>query len=181
MHNSSLSFSDLPERWNDLVEFPSYSVSDHGRVLNTRTGFYIKPTKNTRGLAIVGLMKSGIQHKRSLGLLVADAFLSRLDNPAFDTPINLDGDRMNNHYTNLMWRPLWFARKYSQQFTDGHPTFDQPIEDVETREIYPTSMHASVANGVLDLEVYVSMINNTYVWPTGQVFRVVELEAFIKR
>lgn len=168
---SSLSFSDLPERWRDLLEFPSYSVSDHGRVLNTRTGFYLTPTRNSRGLAIVGLMRSSVQHKRSLGLLVADAFLSKLDNLAFNTPINLDGDRMNNHYTNLAWRPLWFARKYSQQFTDGHPTFEYPIEDIETRVIYPNSMDASVANGLLDVEIYLAMVNNTYVWPTGQIFR----------
>ena len=171
----SLSFSDLPERWDDLFEFPGYSVSDHGRVLNTRTGFYIKPTKNTRQLAIVGLMKNGVQHKRSLPLLVAQAFVPKPQNASFDTPVNLDGDRMNHHYTNLMWRPLWFARKYSQQFTDGHATFDRPIEDVETREIYHNSMHASVVNGLLDVEIYLSMLNNTYVWPTGQIFREVVL------
>lgn len=120
---------------------------------------------------MVGLMKNGVQHKRSLPLLVASAFVVKPNNPLFDTPVNLDGDRMNNHHTNLMWRPLWFARKYSQQFTDCHATFDYPIEDVETGELYRNSMHAAISNGVLDLEIYLAMINNTYVWPTGQIFR----------
>lgn len=172
---SSLPFSDLAERWDDIVEFPGYSVSDHGRVLNTRTGLYVKPTTNSRRLAIIGLMKNRVQHKRSLALLVANSFVLKPSNTNFDTPVNLDGDRMDNHYSNLMWRPLWFARKYSRQFTDGHATFEYPIEDVETGELYRSSMHAAISNGVLDTEIYLAMINNTYVWPTGQIFREVQL------
>lgn len=170
---SSLVFSDLPERWADILEFPGYSISDHGRVLNARTNFFIRPTRNSHQLAIVGLMHNGIQHKRSLPLLVASAFIRKPSNPNFDTPVNLDGDRMNNHYMNLTWRPLWFARNYRKQFSDNHTTFDQPIEDVETREIYDNSMHAAIVNGLLDTEIYLSMLNNTYVWPTGQIFRQV--------
>jgi len=135
-----------------------------------RTGFYIKPTRNTKDLYIVGMMKNTVQHKRSLPLLVASEFVRR-PNQAFDVPINLDGDRANNHYTNLMWRPLWFARKYSRQFYDDHVTFVDPIEDVETGELYKNSMHAATLHGILDIEIYLSMCNNTYVWPTGQIFR----------
>jgi hypothetical protein len=158
------------ERWINVFGFPGYSVSDWGRVLNEGNGHQITPTRNTRGQAIVGLMKSGIQHKRSLTVLVANEFVLK-DQKSFDTPINLDGDRMNNHFANLKWRPLWFARKYHRQFVDGHSTFDSPVEDIETGEIYKNSMHASIVNGVLDVEIYLSMINNTYVWPTGQIFR----------
>lgn len=164
---------DSEERWVDVFDFTGYSLSDCGRVLNKRTGLILKPHLNSRGLIIVGLMKNGVQHKRSLSLLVASAFVSRPSSESFDTPINLDGDRSNNHYRNLMWRPLWFARKYSQQFTDGHPTCLSPIEDVETGEVYENSMHASMYNGLLDFDIYLSMINNTYVFPTGQVFREV--------
>lgn len=168
---SSLRITELPERWADLLEFPGYSVSDYGRVLNTTTGVFITTCLNTRQLAIVGLMKRGVQHKRSLPLLVASAFISKPSNPSFDTPINLDGDRLNNHFSNLAWRPLWFARKYRAQFSDYHVSFNQPIEDVETREQYENSMHAAIVNGLLDTEIYLSMLNNTYVWPTGQIFR----------
>lgn len=159
------------ERWAEIGEFPGYSVSDGGRVLNERTGLFLTPTRKPSGLVMVGLMANNLQHKRSLPLLVARAFLPRPDNDTFDTPINLDGDRMNNTSVNLMWRPLWFARKYARQFNDNHATFDYPIEDVETGEIYKNSMHASTFNGILDVEIYLSMINNTYVWPTGQIFR----------
>lgn len=161
------------ERWVEIFDFPGYSVSDQGRVLNNRTGFYIKATKKPQGLCVVGLMKNGVQHKRSLPLLVASAFVSRHRNEAFDTPVNLNGDRNDNCYKNLVWRPVWFARKYAAQFSDGHPSVHNRIEDVETGEIYSNSMEASVVNGVLDIDIYLSMINNTYVFPTGQVFREV--------
>lgn len=159
------------ERWSELFDFPGYSVSDHGRVLNVRTGFYIKASKKTHGYHMVGLMKNAVQHKRSLPLLVARAFLPRPENPAFDTPIHLDGDRGNSHYNNLMWRPLWFARRYMRQFVDDHNTYAYPIEDVETGELYKDSMHAASYNGLIDTEIRSAMLENTYVWPTGQIFR----------
>lgn len=170
---SDATLQNPSEVWSEIADFPGYSVSSWGRVLNDSTGYYLKITKNSRGLAIVGLMKNAIQSKRSLAVLVATAFVPRPSESrdVFDTPINLDGDRFNNHYSNLVWRPLWFARKYGKQFDDTNPAFRFPVEDVENGEVYINSRHASVVNGVLDKEVYLSMINNTYVWPTGQVFR----------
>lgn len=163
----------LDEIWVDVFDFPGYALSNWGRVLNKNTGCQVKPHYNTRGIVMVGLMKNGIQAKRSLSVLVATAFVSRPRNPSFDTPIHLDGDRDNNYASNLMWRPLWFARKYSQQFSDDHPTCLEVIEDVETGEVYQSSLHASMVNGVLDFDIYMSMLNNTYVFPTGQIFRQV--------
>jgi hypothetical protein len=163
-------FSPENERWVEIDKFPGYSVSDWGRVLNANTGFYIKASYKPQGLPMVGLMRNGTQHKRSLPLLVASAFVPQ-PNEAFDTPINLNGDRSDNRFRNLLWRPLWFARKYMRQFIDDHVTFPDPIEDVETGEHYKNSMEASTINGILDVEIYLSMMNNTYVWPTGQIFR----------
>lgn len=159
------------ERWVSVNDFPQYSISDEGRVLNEKTGACLKPTRKPEGLLMVGLMRNGVQYKRSLALLVAQHFLPPSPKPLFNTPINLDGDRSNCHYKNLMWRPLWFSRKYMNQFVDNHNTYEWPIEDVEAREVYDNSMHASVINGVLDYEIVLSMMNNTYVWPTGQIFR----------
>ena len=159
------------ERWSDIVDFPGYTVSDWGRVHNARSNLYVTPTKKKTGYLMVGLMKDSVQHKRSLPVLVACEYLPPPKNEVFDTPIHLDGDRSNCHYSNLMWRPLWFARRYMKQFNDNHVTCDKPIEDVETGEQYENSMHAAMVNGVLDNEIVLSMHNNNYVWPTGQIFR----------
>lgn len=162
-------FSSDAERWSEISNFPSYEVSSKGKVRNKDTQFYITPSRKPNGLRMVGLMQ-GVQRKRSLALLVLHAFVPQ-NNPSFDSPIWLDGDRANNNYTNLLWRPLWFSRKYMNQFTDNHQTYNEPIEDVETGEYYKNSMEAAMTTGVLDAEIRLSMLNNTYVWPTGQVFR----------
>lgn len=164
--------SATEERWSGIRDFPGYSVSDQGRVLNDATGFPIKAVPNTKGLYIVGLMCANRQYKRSLPLIVAREFVPNT-RAEFDTPINLNGDRADNTYTNLAWRPLWFARKYGAQFKHGdyEPSFDRPIEDIETGEVYKNSKHAAIVNGLLDYEIFVSMVNNTYVIPSGQIFR----------
>lgn len=159
------------ERWAEISEFPGYFVSNRGDVINKDSGRILKVTTNSHGCPMVGLMKNAIQYKRSLPVLVARAFLSKPHNEQFDTPIHLDGDRLNCQSNNLMWRPLWFSRKYMRQFIDGHTTYAGPVEDVETGERYDNSMDASMANGILDAEIVLTMYNNGYVWPTGQVFR----------
>lgn len=160
------------ERWAEVREFPNYSISDYGRVLNDR-GMFLKATLNTRGNVIVGFMRNGIHMKRSITLLVAQSFLPRPEREDFIVPINMDGEKTNNHYSNLTWRPLWFARKYVQQFHDNHPTIHDPVEDIHTREVYQNSMHAAICNGLLDKRLVLAILNRERVWPTGQEFREV--------
>jgi hypothetical protein len=166
---------DDAEVWAEISDFPGYSVSTHGRVRRDKTKRIATPTIKPGGLPIIGLTFNGQQCKRSLPLLVATTFVQRpsdeLQREAFDTPIHLNGIRTDNRYSNLAWRPLWFARKYVAQFNDGHPTILEPVEDVERRIVYATSMDAAIANGLLDFEIVNAMEMNTYVWPTGQIFR----------
>lgn len=166
-------FSPAPERWAEISDFPDYAVSDHGRVMRLDTETFLSPVAKPGGLRFIGLMKERKQYKRSLPLLVARAFVEPESHPSFDTPIHLDGDPDLNHYTNLMWRPLWFARRYKQQFSDGHLTFENKIEDMETGTIYKDSWSAAVHHGLLDVDIIVGMHNNLYVWPTHQYFREV--------
>lgn len=158
------------ERWRDIFDFPGYKISDWGKVMSEKTNSLITPTKKATGYYMVGLMKSGIQTKRSLPLLVSNAFLSRPPEEAFNTPIHLDGNRANCHWRNLMWRPRWFSLQYMRQFDDGHLTYGMPIADMETGERFPTSMDAAMTHGLLDSEILLSMHHRTYVWPTRQTF-----------
>jgi hypothetical protein len=168
-------FSSLAERWREIRDFPRYSVSDHGKVMNTDTGRLLKPTYTGRGMLMVGLMRNKLQHKRSLPLLVAQYFvpIERNQGDHFNVPIQLDGDRDNVHFENLMWRPDWFARKYSRQFPAVITKYHVPIEDLETLEQYKHTWDAAMRCGLLEQEIHLAMENNTYVWPTGQIFREV--------
>jgi len=159
------------ENWRSINEFPDYSISDNGRVVNTNTGRIMALTRNQRGIVMVGLMKSGIQHKRSVPVLVLEAFHPKPMHQSFDSHIHLDGDRTNNIAENLMRRPTWFAVKYHQQFWTGHsPHVNQPIMDIKTREVYDNSMHAATIFGLLDREIQIAIMNSMYVWPTYQTF-----------
>lgn len=164
------------EDWREVDEFRGYSVSSCGRVRNDQTGYILSLLVNQRGIVNVSFNARGIQYKRSVSLLVARAFLPVHPLDSFDTPINLDGDRRNNHISNLMWRPRWFAVDYFKQFQDWRRGFLVPIEETTTGERFENSWHAATKYGLLDKEIYIATLNRTYVWPTYQRFRVLETD-----
>lgn len=164
----------MVETWKEIDRFPGYSVSDNGRIRTDKTGRILALNENQYGVVQVGLMRNGIQFHRSVPLLVAKAFLPP-DAEPFDTPINLDGDRHNNHVANLAWRPRWFAIKYNQQFR--YP-YEAPIEsrimDLKTGEISENSFECAQRYGLLEQDLVLSILNRTYVWPTYQEFGILE-------
>lgn len=166
------------EIWREIDEFPGYSISSRGRVMNDDTDRLLALTRNQNGIVQVGLMRDGTQYKRSVAVLVANAFLSDADRPeTFDTPINLDGDRMNNTVENLMWRPRHFAIKYHRQFKTDHILLKMTIEDEKTGTRYRNSRAAAMDNGLLERDVETAVNNGSYVWPTYQTFRVIDERA----
>ena len=166
------------EEWCVVQGFPSYSVSTLGQVRsdieynNGNTGRILRQSTNQRGVAFVGLMKNGMQFKRSVALMVAHAFVLTARSHTFTTPINLDGDRLNNRVENLMWRPLWFARRYFAQFDNPHARIPNPIVEVRSDKVYENSWDAALTLGLLDAEIYEAIRDKTYVWPTYQTFEV---------
>jgi hypothetical protein len=164
----------MMERWKEIDLFPDYSVSNHGRVRTDKSGRILSLNQTQYGLVQVGLMRDGIQYHRSVPLLVAKAFLPPLSGP-FDTPINLDGNRLNNHVDNLAWRPRWFAIKYNQQFRYPYDNpITSPIVDVKTGEVSANSFECAKQYGLLEKDLVLSIINRTFVWPTYQEFVVLE-------
>ena len=158
-----------------IREFPGYEVSYTGLVYNANTGRTLSATANSRGIATVGLMKNGVQQKRSLARLVADHFLEAVS-PAFDTPIHLDGNRFNCDVRNLAWRPIWFARLYHDQFKYPLSQYGlHPVEVVETGERFPDVREAAKRFGLLEKEIILGIHNNTPTFPTWQTFRFLSL------
>jgi hypothetical protein len=166
--------------WRQIEEFPRYSVSDSGKVRNDATDRIMAMQVNQRGILYVGLVRSPDlpQRKRSVALLVAEAFMEPHEPPTFNTVIHLDGNFMNCAVDNLMWRPRWFAVKYHRQFkpfdTTPHPAISSRIQDRRTGVIYRNSMDAAMRCGLLDKEIFTCWLNHTPVWPTYQEFIVLE-------
>lgn len=161
------------ELWKVIPEFPNYEVSTEGRVRNRSTDKFMALNMNQYGVVFVGLFNRG-QHKKGVARLVAQAFIER-NFPAYNTPINIDGDRWNNSVNNLAWRPRWFAVKYNRQFRvlyEHHIPY--PIQDIKTGETSIDSFECARLYGLLEKDVVQSIHNRTYTWPTYQQFRVVE-------
>jgi len=174
----------MEELWQPIEFFPGYEVSSWGRIRSDKwweDGKILSQSPNQFGVMQVGLMRDNVQHHRSVPLLVAKAFLppvpgvNRRGKRAYDTPINLDGDRTNNHIDNLVWRPRWFAVKYNRQFR--HPfqrPILQPIVELETGEVSKNSFECAKEYGLLEEDLVLSILNRTYVWPTYQFFGIYE-------
>lgn len=172
--------SEEIDDWRPVDGFPGYSISPLGQVRNDASNRLLSPRLNQYGVPYVGLMRDWEQCNRSLPRLVARTFLPR-SSPIFDTPVQIDGDRNNCRVDNLMWRPRWYAVKYNRQF-DGE-RYDHPIEasiraitnDDEEDLVFPNSLVAACAYGLLEREVVLSVLNRTPAWPTYQYFELAEM------
>jgi hypothetical protein len=159
------------------MEFPNYSVSEDGRVRNDKESRLMTIGLNTRGIATVGLADLSIPGKtcrRSVSVLVAEAFITTARSLDFNTPIHLDGDKRNCHVENLAWRPRWFALEYGQQFKTGPNGYSCEIQEIKTEEIFANSWEAAIKYGLLEREIVFSILRQTYVIPTYQRFRLYE-------
>lgn len=156
-------------RYMVIPEFPDYEVSDEGDVVNDR-GQSMTRSPTQYGDLTVGLMLGGVQFRRSIKGLVARAFVEGRSD-IFDTPIILDGDRNNLHYTNIKWRPRWFALMYHQQWDRVDQWwFVGPVVDTTTNIEYEHIMAAAIHTGSLVHDVRTAMMNRTPVFPEGGKF-----------
>lgn len=168
----------LMEEWLEIEEYPGYWVSDQGRV-RSRTGRPMTPHTNQRGLVYVSVFYHGRQHSLSIARLVAEAFLPTPSSEAFDTPINLDGDRTHNTRWNILWRPRWFAMKYHTQFKTAQGFYNTPVQDADTGYVYTSAWEAAVTHGLLARDVISGALNDERVWPTGHRFQLLDITHII--
>jgi hypothetical protein len=162
------------ENWVRIDGFPKYTISSDGEVRHISSQRSLTPQINQSGVPYVVLMRDWTHCSRALARLVARAYLPR-PSQAFDTPINLDGDRFNCAVENLMWRPRWFAVQYHRQFTDAPAArVEAPLRASESSEVHFSSLEAASRYGLLEHDVVRSVLHGTYVWPTNQQFELVE-------
>lgn len=158
----------MRELWKPLEEFSGYAVSNFGEVANLKRDRLIMQRPNHQGIAMVGLLIEGVHTTRSVSLLVADAFLPR-PNDIFNSPINLDGDRMNSHVGNLLWRPRWYAVHYHRQFRSEELFDPAPdLELLETGERYRGFLEPCVRYGLRYIDIVMSYTNQKPTFLTGQ-------------
>ncbi len=88
------------ESYKTIEGFETYSVSDHGRVKNNKTGRILK-YKHRQGYTLADLSVCGIVSTKTIHQLVARAFI---ENPEGKRCVDhIDNDRSNNMVHNLRW------------------------------------------------------------------------------
>lgn len=152
--------SGFVEETVPIGEFPDYDITNIGRVFNNRTGRELMLSQVTGGALTVGLMKDGIQCRRSVKLLVAREFVDG-ETVFNNTPILLDGDETNLWFRNIRWRSRGFAWEYRRQFTDpSERAFLGPVVDLTNGYRYETVMDAAVVHGALCKDI----LRSIYEW-----------------
>lgn len=168
-------YKDIWEKVLDEGTPSIYSVNMAGEIRNDRTGRIMSVSYNQQGIAKVTLVFGQGKTTVSVTPLVARTFLPKHNLPTFDTPINWDGDRTNNHVQNLAWRPKWFAQKYHRQFKmrDWEKTYGS-ILDIDTNTYYDSPQEVVYDLGVLLNELLFKAqphFTKQAVFPTGHRFK----------
>jgi hypothetical protein len=92
------------EEWRSIAQFPNYAISNLGRVkrltsrTNAKAGSILKPTSNTE-YPFLTLCSSGVRKTCPIHLLVASAFLEKIDSKDFVNHIN--GNKHDSRLENL--------------------------------------------------------------------------------
>lgn len=162
----------LAEEWTDVPDFPEYSISNYGRVRSIRLDRLLAWSPIYYNIPTVGMMRDGVQMRRSVPVLVCRAFIPQ-PAPHFDTPIHLDGDRTNCRVDNLAWRPRWFAINYHKERQNvTYPEWTKDFRLLETGELFGHPSEAAMKYGELERQIHRSLYagretfphNHHYVW-----------------
>lgn len=152
-----------------IEHFSDYYVNEQGIIVNSITGREMVLSPTEHGDLTVGLMRNGVQYRRSVKGIVARTFVEG-ETELFDTPILLDGNKENLNVNNIVWRPRWFAHLYSRQFSEPYPDwyYDGPIICGNMK--YDNILEASTYHGILCKDIFTSLGRKDPVFPTGQIF-----------
>ena len=91
------------EIFRTIETYPTYKVSNYGRIMNINTGRILKPKLNSTGILIIGLSKDYKSKSFTVHKLVGDAFLTKPDHDKHYVIKHIDGNLENNNLSNLMY------------------------------------------------------------------------------
>lgn len=93
----------------NILGYEMYSVTECGVVVNTRTSKILKPDLNSAGYQRVTMSSNGKTKRMTVHRVVALTYLGDSD-----LVVNhKDGNKLNNHYTNLEWVTQSENRKHA--------------------------------------------------------------------
>lgn len=144
------------EIWKDILDFPGYQVSNAGRVrsfINFKGQTTEQPhvlkllINNKTGYVFVHLIRDKYSYNRYVHRLVAEVFCYKKH--GCEEINHIDGDKLNNNYTNLEWctRSENIKHVYSTGLKTPARANRIPIRVIETNEIFDSITDCSKVVG----------------------------------
>lgn len=164
------------EQWKTIPEFPYYEVSDLGRIFNRKYEQMMRISYTNHGHAKITLTDYWHKrHTRSVAQIVAEAFVLP-PNEMCDQVMVLDGDLRNLKASNLVWRPRWYAWKYTRQLKTQQPLHyrNLMVANIKTNVAYDNIVTAGQIEGLLYEDIWRSTYTGTAIYPHGAIFEVIE-------
>lgn len=119
------------------VDFHGYSIDSDGFIWNKNHTRPLAGSINKHGYHRVMLWYDDGYHYFTTHRLIAAAFVKN-DDPTINTVVNhLDGNKLNNHYTNLEWTTISGNTKHAIQtglYKTPDTSIKTVIENVKTGE-----------------------------------------------
>lgn len=106
----------------DIEGYPNYTISDSGIVLSkarigrnwhTYEDYQKKPTLSNKGYLFLSLRNESGRKQQRIHRLVALHFVPNPDPIKYNVVNHLDGNKQNNHYTNLEWTDVKGNNKHA--------------------------------------------------------------------
>ncbi|MDA1658841.1 NUMOD4 domain-containing protein [Bacillus cereus group sp. TH153LC] len=157
-------------KWASIKGFTNYEISNCGNVRNVLTGRTLKNVKTKTGYLQVTLRCEGESTNIRIHRLVADHFLPR--KPTSNCVNHLDGDKGNNHFSNLEWTSSYLNNRHAIENglinTKGENHWNSKLTETEVKVL-----REMVANGVRQKDIAeklgcavstVSLINSGKIW-----------------
>lgn len=111
--------------------YENYIITVNGNVINTNTDHMMKKQINNCGYYRVELSKSGKTKKMFVHRLVASAYIPNKDNhPQVN---HIDGDKLNNKFSNLEWCTASYNHKHSFKYLGRPVTKCFDLENGKTK------------------------------------------------
>lgn len=147
-----------------IAGYPGYEVTSDGMVYSSRSGRFLKPSRQTNGYLSVELAGDGGRKRVLVHRIVAKAFVPNPDNLPQVNHINERRD--DNRAENLEWVTPWqnihhgtcIARRmaHTDYSTESRKQLARNMsrrtwkktKNIDTGEVFPNAMEASRAYGV---------------------------------
>ena len=102
--------------WRVIEEFPDYVINEYGTIYKIHgrsKNIVMQPKLDKDGYLNIGLRNDkGRFHKR-VHQLVAKSFINNPKN--YEVVNHIDGNKTNNHFTNLEWCTVAYNTRYSYE------------------------------------------------------------------